>query len=755
VAFSEPSSVLNALIPELTPERGCVYLRDKNGLTLEVRHLEGIGWWLELRFDECDVAVRRQPLTGEQERSPLSSLSLTHTAERAEIIAGAEATLSIALDNAAFAVVEGGREIFRSSPAPFRSHREFIDVCEGVQSLKITHFEPNEFLPPMGATYPTRMTRFCYPRPQGLVLGLPGQTGEFNRNGYRFELYNTDEFVHTPARKPMYQSWPIVMHQDAAGGGWVGVFHDNPSRTFVDIGDFYPDAVTFESVTGNTRVFIITAPGLETLTQKWTRLLGAAAFPPAWAFGYQQCRWSYTSTDEVLRVASRMREERIPCDAIYFDIHHMDGYRVFTNDKKQFADLRGCIDALHQGNMRAVCIVDPGVKVDPEFAVYQEILKHGRVLQAADERPFQVRVWPGDCVLPDFFDSKTQELWADIQSRWLAEFPFDGIWNDMNEPSNFDGQNSSTSNASTAEGPIRDEWNLYGLRMVEASAAGWRKFSATRRPLIISRAGYPGVQRFAVNWQGDNQAWWEHLRLAIDASISYSLCGAHYTGIDVPGFTGNPSDDLAVRFFQLGAFLPLFRGHSIFFARDKEPYAFAPATVALLRKAIELRYSLLREWYSGFERACREGRPLIAPVVTDRGAPARDQFVLFEKLLVAPVVERDAEQRLIYLPEGRWYPLGDTTTVLSGGRWITIPVGLDSIPTFVKEGSILVRNSVREHVSATLAAPERYEVYPTLKGEASGYRYHDDLESMHDAVCERTQLRFSGGDIVCTPYPDR
>lgn len=748
MAFTEPSSVCNALTPEQS-DPTLVVLRDVTGLNLEVRHLAELGWWLELRFDTQDNSVTRQALTGVQEALPLSDLTLALHDEHVEIGTATGSRMILSRTSAAFSIYEGQQAIFHSANAPFRSHRELIEVCEGVQSLKITHFEPGDFLPPMGVTFQSRMTRFSYPRPLGAVLGLPGQTGELNRNGYRFELFNTDEFVHTPARRPMYQSWPILMHRDTSNSGWVGVFHDNPSRTFVDIGDFYPDAVTFESVIGNTRLFIVSAPELGGITEKWNRLLGPAAFPPAWAFGYQQCRWSYTSSEEVLRVASRLREEHIPCDAMYFDIHHMDGYRVFTNDKKQFADLRGCIDALHAKNMRAVCIVDPGVKVDPKFSVYQELLHNGRVLQTADATPFSVRVWPGECVLPDFSDSTTQELWADMQARWLGQFPFDGIWNDMNEPSNFDGQNSSTIKAFTARGSIRDEWNLFGLRMAQASAEGWQKFAPTRRPLIISRSGYPGVQRYAVNWQGDNQAWWEHLRLAIDASVSYSLCGSSYTGMDVPGFTGNPSEDLAVRFFQLGAFLPLFRGHSIFFARDKEPYAFSPAIVALLRAAVQLRYSLMREWYSGFERARREGRPLIAPVLTERGALARDQFLLFSKLLVAPVVERDAEQRLLYLPAGRWYPLGQVNKPIDGGRWTTVPVSLEAIPVFVREGSILVRNTVGDCVAMTLQAPERYEVYPDAAGAARGYRFDDDLESVVSAKTESTELRAHGDQVRC------
>jgi alpha-glucosidase len=593
------------------------------------------------------------------------------------------------------------------------------------------------------------MRRFSYQRPSSFVLGLAGQSGELNRNGYRFELYNTDEFVHTPARRPLYQSWPLLFHRALDGEHWIAVLVDNPSRTFVDVGDFDPERVTFESVTGSQRVVLCVGETLQEVSHRMSLLFGGHPMPPAWALGYQQSRWSYMSSAEVRAVAARFREENLPCDALYFDIDYMNGARVFTHDQEHFPDLAECIAELKKDGFRSVCIVDPGVKKEEGNPLYDSLLKSAAVLKKSSGEPFIAKVWPGEVVLPDFGDAATREIWAQAQAEWLLKFQFDGIWNDMNEPSNFDGQNRTTSTTHISRGEFREESNLYGLWMAAASRVGWEKARPGERPLIISRSGYPGVQRYAVNWQGDNQAWWEHLRLAIDMSIAFSLSGAFYTGADVPGFTGNPPDDLAARFFQLGSWLPLFRGHSIFFAKDKEPFQYQGLPGEVIRSAIMLRYSLAREWYSGFERACRESRSLLFPVWTAEGSLVRDQFLCMDKFLVAPVVERDAEVRTVYLPEGNWFRLGyPHEEPVHGPRWQILPVSLKDCPVFVRAGSIVVRNRPGVNFENTLGGEEQFEVYRDATGAARGYWYRDDLVGTAPSQVRRELLIAEPGSLA-------
>ena len=243
---------------------------------------------------------------------------------------------------------------------------------------------------------------------------------------------------------------------------------------------------------------------------------------------------------------------------------------------------------------------------------------------------------------------------------------------------------------------------------------------------MITRSGYPGVQRSAIIWHGDNHAWWEHLQLALQTAVTYALCGAFYTGADVPGFSGNPPDDLAVRFFQLGAFLPFFRGHSNFISKDKEPYAFSSSTKDLIKATIDLRYSLIQEWYTGFARAYRDKTSPLLPVFDHSGRLIKDQFLLFSKLLICPVLHRGATQRLIYLPEGDWYRFGNTQEILQGGQWLVEPISLADIPIFVKAGSVLVKKSVGKNSHDTIHGPDQLCSYPDRQGQATGLVYRDD-----------------------------
>jgi len=739
--YFEPKSSFENLV--FYKEEGrYILLRDLHNQILEIRFFVNIGWSFEVRYDLKNLLQRRQIFTGEQPRLDLEKIDVEENQEKIILKAG-DQVCSFEKKTGAFIIEKNGELIFQSQGTAFTSHEKPVEVFEGLMSLKITDFTDRAPFAPKGETFSSHMLRFQYARPEGLVLGLAGQSGEMNRNGYRFELYNTDEFHHIPSRKPLYQSWPILFHQTPNGKSWMGVFHDNPSRTFVDLGDFYNDKITFESLTGNSRVHLIFGEDLAEVSQKMSRLLGRASMPPLWAFGYQQCRWSYMTSMEVRDVVRKFQEEQIPLDAVYFDIDYMDGFRVFTVNQNTFGDMAGCIEELHQKGVKSICIVDPGVKIDPEYQVYKDLHFLGAYLKNEDGSDFVAKIWPGKALLPDFGDENMRDWWADVQKKWLSTYHFDGVWNDMNEPSNFDGANAATAKAFNARGAIRNEYNLYGYYMAQASALGCEKSSPGKRPLVITRSGYPGSQKSAIVWHGDNQAWWEHLRFALDTSIQYSLSGAYYNGPDVPGFTGNPSDDLAVRFFQLGAFLPLFRGHSIYFAKDKEPYAYGPRAKVLIKKAIELRYSLLREWYSGFDFALRHDQSPLMPVLDKQGILVRDHLLLFDKFLVAPILDRDQTRKLVYLPEGDWYEFENTSKRIPGGGWIMLEVSDESVPVFVKAGSIVVRNTVGKNTMETLAQEEHFEVYPDAAGNAQGDWFQDDGQSFHDQSALRKRIVYN------------
>lgn len=722
--YLEPTSSLKNL--SIKNKKGnSIILQDCQKTTLEFRYFTEIGWEIELRYDAVNPTFYRQPYTGKQEKLSKDILMASKNKKRV-LIQNSDSKIAVDSKDGHFSIFNSDQEkFFETVSSPFTYHKNPVKIYEHLMSRKVTDFSFRAPFSPKGELFKTNMVRFQYPRPSGVVLGIPGQAGESNRNGYRFELYNTDNFTHLPSREPLYQSWPILFHQNISGAGWICIFHDNPSRTFIDIGDFYENLTSFEALTGNTRIYILFDKTLEKVSQKLCRLLGTTNFPPLWSFGYQQCRFSYMNTAELLQVVKKMEKEHIPMDAIYCDIDTFDGFRVFTKNKKTFINLPQLNKKLLAKNIHTITIMDPGVKIDEKFTIYKHLKKIGGYLKNHDGSDFIAKVWPGKSLFPDFSSLRVQKWWAQLQKHWIKENNLSGIWNDMNEPSNFDGMTKTTSTSYWSHGALKNEYNLYGYYMAQASSLGWKKAYPNKRGLIISRSGYPGIQQHAVIWHGDNYAWWEHLRLALHTAVAYSLCGAFYNGTDVPGFTGNPPDDLAIRFFQLGAFLPFFRGHSIYFAKDKEPYAFNKKTKYYIKQAICLRYSLLREWYSGFAYAIQKKQSPLLPVFDNNQSYISDEFILFNKFLIAPILERDQKKKLIYLPLGSWYSLGNTNKLHQGNSWITIDVNLSTIPVYVKAGTIITKNIVNKTASDTLKNPEKFEIYPDQNGQAEGFWFKD------------------------------
>jgi len=484
--YPEPASLIQSLSvkpSETSPLKLRAATEDGPSVSIEVQYYSEIGWSIEARYDLTFKDFQRQPFTGAQESLEQEKLIPKISDDQINLEAGGT-SLSFSIQGGAFVLSESNKDLFRSAAAPFSVHKDSVTLFEDVISLKVTDMEQRMGSAREKKTYDSHMVRFQYPRPQGTVLGLAGQAGEMNRNGYRFELYNTDTVcLMLPDRRPLYQSWPVLFHRSLDGNQWIAVFNDNPSRTFVDIGDFYSDQVTFESTYNNSRVVLISAPSLAEVSQKLLRFLGGTCEVPEWALGYQQCRWSYMDSNEVRSVARRLRAENIPCDAIYYDIDHMDDFRVFTKEPNNFSDLAGCIEDVRELGFKSVAIVDPGVKIDEDFNVYQA-MKDVPCLKNQDGSDFEAIVWPGKSILPDFGSSQTRDVWSDLERDWLQEFQFDGIWNDMNEPSNFDGQNRSTAQAMNARGSHAIEHNLYGLWMAKASHQGWKKYKPEEKSLI-------------------------------------------------------------------------------------------------------------------------------------------------------------------------------------------------------------------------------------------------------------------------------
>ncbi|WP_269440030.1 glycoside hydrolase family 31 protein, partial [Streptomyces clavuligerus] len=242
-------------------------------------------------------------------------------------------------------------------------------------------------------------------------------------------------------------------------------------------------------------------------------------------------------------------------------------------------------------------------------------------------------------------------------------------------------------------GDHREAHNVYGLTMARAGYEGLRSLRPEERPFLFSRSGWAGMQRYGGTWSGDVATGWPGLRASLSLVLGLGLCGVPYSGPDIGGFDGNPSPELFVRWFQLGAFLPLFRTHAAIDAGRREPWEFGPQALECARVALAERERLRPYLVTLAHLARLTGAPYVRPVWW--GAPddrplrdCEDAFLLGDALLVAPVLEPGVERRAVRLPRGRWY---DTATerAYDGPATVTLDAPPARIPVLARAGSVI------------------------------------------------------------------
>jgi alpha-glucosidase len=551
--------------------------------------------------------------------------------------------------------------------------------------------------------------------------------GRLRRDGRALTFWNTDAWRHGETSPSLYPSHPVAL-AILPGGTALAVVADSAARGTVA---FATDGLEYAFEDDFLRVVLLEGAAEEVL-RALAALCGRVERPPRWALGYHQCRWGYTTADEVLQVAREFRAREIPCDAVWLDIDHMDRHRVFTWDPVRFPAPRELLGALHAQGLRAVAITDPGVAAASDNplldgAPYTHFVQDARGAHAKG------RVWPGVCLFPDFTRPETRLWWAEHARAFVAASGLDGLWCDMNEPSVFRSTaRTLPDDARHAAGLHARVHNLYGHLMVQATRDGLARARPDARPFLLTRAAHLATAALAATWTGDNQATWEDLAWSIPMVLSLGLCGQPFSGPDVGGFDGDPDPELFARWFELAAYLPFCRGHSERGACRKEPWAFGPEVEARVRAALERRMALVPHLETLFEECARTGLPVARPVWLADPADARlldvdDAFLLGSDLLVAPAVRPSASERDVLLPAARggWYafPQGGAPLLGASAR-VAAPPG--TTPVLARAGTALVTAAPAQHAARVGAAPRTLHAFLDPGGSARGRSYEDE-----------------------------
>jgi len=550
--------------------------------------------------------------------------------------------------------------------------------------------------------------------------------------GRKIKLWNHDE-GYGPEHINLYQSHPYILGVRSDGTAF-GVIAD--TTFMIDI-ELTENCITIYSSSDHDRkpvpfsVVIIDDCSPQSVTKTLARLTGYMQFPPKWSLGYQQSRWSYYPQSNAISIAKQFREHKIPCDVIWFDIHYMNGYRIFTFDPLTFPSPALLNQELHQLDFHSVWMIDPGVAKKDGYFVYEQLLEGEMEVRTAEGKPYVGSVWPGSCVFPDFTMEKTRKWWGDLYQDFMAQ-GIDGVWNDMNEPAIFDSPTETMPIDNIhrpygPDGPVVEHaqyHNVYGMLMAKASKEGIDKANPNKRPFVLTRSNYLGGQKYAAMWTGDNDSTWVHLRLTIPMILNMSLSGQPFTGPDIGGFFNNATPTMFARWMGIGALLPFSRGHTHHDSIPHEPYAFDTKTTDTCRVAINRRYMLMPYYYTLFRRASLTGLPIVQPLFFADPADPRLRkedrgFLIGDDIMVIADVydqdEQDIKQKRgpVALPKNeKWYNLD-----LDGEHY-------DDLPDMkIRAGAII---PTQEVIQSTNHPMTRLILFVALKdNQAYGNWYED------------------------------
>ena len=619
----------------------------------------------------------------------------------------------------------------------------------------------------LGRSGPAWMLQFRHERAMQFY-GLGEHNCGLEKSGQRVKFWNTDligdysfDEIRHAHPNPMYVSipWLIVKR----GNFYIGLLVHHSGAVFMDLAsnfiwaqgnnsDLARCSFFVGAPNGEPDIYLVVGPDLPALTRKFQMLVGRTPLPPRWALGYHQSRWGYAGPRDLNWLDRELRTRKIPCDGLWLDIDYMERYKVFTFSKREWGGAkktRRALEELRARGRRVLAILDPGVKVEAGYEVYEDGLKRDLFCHNRVGGAYVGFVWPGRTHFPDFSLAETREWWA----KRVTEFAHSGMagaWLDMNDPA---------VGATELGDMLFDRGNLphdayhneYALCMAQASHAGLLAARPNERPFLLSRSASTSSSRYTAVWTGDNLSNWHHLRMTIPVSLGLALSGIPFNGADLCGFGESTTADLAVAWYKLGFLFPVFRNHNSSGVREQEPWTFGKPSERIIARYVRLRYKFLPYLYQLFiaQEQCGEAilRPLFYDFADSRAQPLgkiQDQFMVGPALMPAPLVVEGSQVRAVLLPKGgRWYSLTDGRWH-AGGRTIRVKSAADSTPLFVREGSLVPLRP--GDCSDNISDPRVIELHvffdDATRGESVCDYSADDGETFAYQRGERTTVRF-------------
>lgn len=602
-----------------------------------------------------------------------------------------------------------------------------------------------------------------------------------NNEGSLSNMWNRD--AGTPADENLYGAHPFYLETrfDAKGGPSKshGVFLCNSHGMDVLL---RKGLIEYRALGGTLDFYFLSGPSPKAVIRQYSDIVGRPAQMPYWAFGLHLCRWmhEFSTVDRVQKVVEKMKKEDIPVETIWSDLDYMDKKRNFTaGEGYPEAKYRAFVDWLHENHQHYVPLVDAAIGMPEGKNDSYDVYTDGHDLDVFIKHPngeeFIGEVWPGPTVFPDWSSPNVTKWWQKCFDDYRKIAKYDGIWLDMNEPSNF----KTTQDKSLAKG-VEYEANLineppYDIHNDEGKL-GWRTVwpdckladgslhynvhnmygyeenlvthkvlleqMPNQRPFMLSRSTFAGLGRVSAHWLGDNYSTWESMRHSLQGVLTFQMFNIPMVGPDSCGFSGDVTEELANRWMQLGAFYPFYRNHNADSAAPQEPYLWKSVAEAT-RKALKIRYQLLPYWESLFAEAKLNGTPPVRPLFFEfddaRLLPVEEQFLIGSSLLITPVVHEGKTAVTGYFPGENGTTWRDWTSgeVVKpdnkGQAELLTPLG--HINVHIRSGSvILIHDKPGYTLKETRESGYGLIIHLDAEGKAAGEAVLDDGMSIEGST---------------------
>jgi len=591
-------------------------------------------------------------------------------------------------------------------------------------------------------------------RPDEHFFGLGEKTGSLDRRGKAFSMWNSDKPCYGINEDPLYKSIPFFMSNYG-----YGIFFDNTFKSEFNFGTESSNYFSFGAPGGEMIYYFMFGPSYKQIIGHYTELTGKPIIPPAWALGFSQCRGLLTNESLTREIAGEFRKRQIPCDIIYQDIGWTEHLQDFEWRKSNYTDPQRMLKDLDEQGFKVIVSQDPVIS-----------RQNARQWKEADSMGFfttDVRTgvsydmpwpWGGNCGVVDFSKPGVDVWWGKYQQKAIDD-GVRGFWTDMGEPAWSNEESTDRLFMKHHLGMHNEIHNVYGLTWDKVVTEEFEKHNAGKRVFQMTRAAFAGMQRYTFGWSGDSGDGndvlngWDKLAGQVPLALSAGLGLVPFWTTDISGYCGDILDheamaELYIRWMQFGVFNPLSRAHHEG-NNAAEPWTFGPEAEKLCREAINLKYKLHPYIYSYARNAWDTGLPLMRALLLEypddsETFKADGEFLIGKELLVAPVVEKEALTKEIYLPQGDWIDYNNGKTIYRGKQWITYPAPLNVVPVFVKRGSVIPTMPVMQYIGQVENYPVIFEVFPASEGRTATFElYEDDGESndYKQNICRWTKVK--------------